>query len=125
VPSEKNALIDILLARSVTGESPSKRARPRIQQGSSPVREVGDGKPLAADGRQVAAAPDVASLANGKATGQTKKSRKPSREPSCKAPKEGHDASDNGLPAIGGSYLVSLLHVKSLTCSQDQTTMLR
>ncbi|KIM90011.1 hypothetical protein PILCRDRAFT_204733 [Piloderma croceum F 1598] len=110
VPSEKNALIDILLARCVTGESLSKRVRPRTQQGSSPVREIGDGKTLAADGGQVAAAPDTASLANGKAIGQTKRSRKLSKEPSGKAPKADHDdASDNGSPAIGPNNNVEVM----------------
>lgn len=100
MPSEKNALIDILLARSVTGESPKKRARPRMQQGSSPVREMGDRKPLPARGGQVAATPDMMSLA----TGQTKISRKPSKEPSGKAPRDDRDdASYDVSPAIGES----------------------
>ena len=105
MPSEKNALIDILLARSVTGESPSKRDRPRTQRVSSPVREMVDRKPLAVDGEHVAAAPDVTFLANGKAAGQTKKSRKSSKEPSGKAPNVDHnDASDDGLSTIRKLY---------------------
>ncbi|KZP33284.1 hypothetical protein FIBSPDRAFT_882036 [Athelia psychrophila] len=48
VPPENNALLDFLLARTVTGESPSKanarRESLRPRAGSSPVREDGKGK---------------------------------------------------------------------------------
>jgi hypothetical protein len=105
VPSEKNALIDILLARSVTGESPSKLARSRKKQGSSPVRE--NGKVKASDAKHgQGPAIDVAPLTDGKLKGQANKSRKSSKEPRGKATREDHgDASDNGLPVTGESQL--------------------
>ena len=51
VPSEKNTLVDLLLARSVTGESPNKVATSSIpkekQPPSSPVRAGHDNKSTA------------------------------------------------------------------------------
>jgi hypothetical protein len=104
VPSEKNALIDILLARSVTGESPSKRGR--TKQGSSPVREKGKSRALDeeanVDGVQDATALEVAPLVDEKAKRAVKGPRKTAKKLKGKAAKADHvEAFDNELPVAG------------------------
>lgn len=103
VPSEKNSLVDILLARSVTGESPSKCAT-RTKPGFSPVcerRESRDGE-ASADGVQDATALEVAPLVDVKAKRVAKGPRKTAKKLKGKAAKEDHvESLENELPLPG------------------------
>jgi hypothetical protein len=101
VPSQKNTLIDILLARSVTGESPSKRTSSRKNQGSSPVHEKGKCNALDADGER-----DTAPLASGKAKVEAKRSRESSKKPRGKAAHDKYGIEpDDGQHVAGPSRL--------------------
>ena len=98
VQSEKNTLIDILLARSVTGESPTKRGRFRKIGGLSPVRETS--KSYALQGGRDA---EPAQSTNVKAKADAKGSRKSAKKLILRATREDHDgASDDERPA--GEY---------------------
>ncbi|KAF7977900.1 hypothetical protein HWV62_2458 [Athelia sp. TMB] len=71
VPPENNAILEFLLGRTVTGESPSKanarRESLRPRAGSSPVRDIGKGKERRVDSEDEDAA-DAAATAPSKQT---------------------------------------------------------
>ena len=71
VPPENNAILEFLLGRTVTGESPSKanarRESLRPRAGSSPVREDGKGKERGVDSEDEDGA-DAAATAPSKQT---------------------------------------------------------
>lgn len=92
MPPEKNAFVDFLLARTVTGESPSKRDGLRSRQNSSPVRDKGKDK--AADVE--ADKPEQATAAE-----HVKPTRSTSRQPKGKSKAAGNDTAEDGQPTAG------------------------
>lgn len=103
VPSDKNTLIDILLARSVTGESPSKRLSSKQRQENASLPVCDKGKSKASDSGQEL---EPKHMPHGKATGKLKTARASSKKRKGKEAREDEDGlSDGGQPVAGERVL--------------------
>lgn len=94
MPPEKNAFVDFLLARTVTGESPSKRDGLRSRQSSSPVRDKDKDK--AADLEMEQLGPDE-TTPGGDNIKQTRRTPKQSRKSNATE----NDGSEDRQPIAG------------------------